>query len=514
MPALPLDLLIDITSVGVRDTFVLGKLNTLLIEKYDESLPQDKFTTTYDLSTTQAIFGAGSDVASFASKYFGFLSKNATKADLLMIYTWNTEDTAPVLKGGKVESLSDLKTLNGKFKITIGKVSVDVSLDLSEATSFLDAANKIQTAITGADGQNSNDAFINAKVNYSSITGGFIIKGGQKGQGETIGYLEAPSDGTDIHNKLGLTLNEGATLITGYKALENLSEALNEIDLYNGNFYLITPNFEFESGVLDKNLKEFGTFLKNSNDRYAGLYSWDNRLLISLNSGATEPYESFDGLIIDYKTSDFQNGLVSALISSLDLNKPAGNYNIAFNDATEFQLNALTDKADYNALLSNKANAPCKFGILGQDDTIYMDGTILGTKTNSINVYVCNSFIKFNLQINLFNMFKSQPLIGLRDKNSQAIVSSYVDSVFQGAVNANIIATGATLTTTERQTIITQFSKLTDDIDGVIRRLESAGYIYMIKDIDVTKRELTLINAYVANTPVKRIIINNYILGA
>ncbi|HEF3505139.1 TPA: DUF3383 family protein, partial [Campylobacter jejuni] len=342
------------------------KLNTLLIEKYDGSLPQNKFTQTYDLSTTQAIFGSQSNVSKFASKYFGFISKNATKADLLNIYTWNSEDTSPVIKGGVAKSLSELKTLNGKFKITIGGASADISVDLTGSTSYADVATKLQTAITSADGQDSNLAFTGAKVNYSTVTNGFIVKGGQAGQGETVGYLQAPSDGTDIHNKLGLTLNEGASLINGEKAIANLSDALNEIDLYNGNFYLITFNFEFEDGDVEKNLKELGEFLKNSNDRYAGLYSWSNKQLLTVNSGAVEPYEAYDGLIIDYKVGDFQNGLVSALISAMDLSKANGNYNIAFNDATEFQLNALTDKAEYKALQSNKANAPCKFGILGQ----------------------------------------------------------------------------------------------------------------------------------------------------
>ena len=41
--ALPLDLLIDITSTGVKDAFTIGKLNTILIEKYDETLPNAKF---------------------------------------------------------------------------------------------------------------------------------------------------------------------------------------------------------------------------------------------------------------------------------------------------------------------------------------------------------------------------------------------------------------------------------------------------------------------------------------
>ena len=37
--ALPLDLIIDVTSTGVRDTFTIGKLNTIIIEKYDTNFP-------------------------------------------------------------------------------------------------------------------------------------------------------------------------------------------------------------------------------------------------------------------------------------------------------------------------------------------------------------------------------------------------------------------------------------------------------------------------------------------
>ena len=55
-----------------------------------------------------------------------------------------------------------------------------------------------------------------------------------------------------------------------------------------------------------------------------------------------------------------------------------------------------------------------KFGILGQDDTIYQTGTILGNKTSSANVYLCNSYLKFAQQIALYNMFKSSKTYFLR----------------------------------------------------------------------------------------------------
>ena len=56
--ALPLDLLIDITSAGVKDAFSIGKLNTIVIEKYNQALPNARFNQASDLATTQSIFSA------------------------------------------------------------------------------------------------------------------------------------------------------------------------------------------------------------------------------------------------------------------------------------------------------------------------------------------------------------------------------------------------------------------------------------------------------------------------
>ncbi|WP_299546051.1 DUF3383 family protein [uncultured Helicobacter sp.] len=511
--ALPLDLIIDVTSVGVKDTFTIGKLNTIIIEKYNEALPIEKFTQVANLQQAQSIFGFDSPVVDFASVYFGFLSKSATKCDYLFVYSWSEADLPAVLKGGKAPALSVLKTLNGGFNITIGKTTATIkNLDLTGATDFANAASLIQQAINGAEGQTSNNNFTDAVVSYSPITGGFIVKSGLKGAGETISYISAPTDGTDISGSLGLREIDGARIIEGDNGANTFAEALKEISDNNGNYYLISPNFEFDD--VETDLTAFGQFLNTSNDRFAGVYSWSNPQLDILNSGATQAYEGYNGLIIDNKKQDYQNALLCGIISALDLTKNGGNYNIAFNDATSFQVKAISDRMAYEAMVANKANAPCKFGVLGQDDTIYMDGTILGNKTSSINVYVCNSFLKFKQQIQLFNMFKAQKLIGVRGSQSQAIVYSYLDSVFQEAVNANIIAQGVSLTTTERTSVIDTFRGLVDDISQVIEKLETSGYFYIISDINVTTREISITEAYTANTPAKKIVINNYILGA
>lgn len=500
--ALPVDLIIDITSTGVKDTFTIGKLNTLIIQKYSETLPNDVFDVVYTKDIAAKRYGYNSSVAGFARVYFGIKSKSATICEQLFIYNWNTTATPAVLKGGKAPALSKLKTLNGKFKATIGATTNEITVDLTGATDFADAASKIQTAL--------RVSFATAEVTFSADTNGFIVKGGTKGQGETIAYLTA-ADSNDIHDQLGLTQAEGASVIVGRAAVPTLAEALDEISNNNGNYYVITPNFDFDDVASD--LLTFGQFIHNSNDRFLGIYSWTNPALEQLDSGATTPYESFNGLLIDDKKQDFQNAYIAGLISAMDLTKANGNYNVAFNDATLFEVEAITDRAKYEGMVSNKANAPCKFGILGQDDTIYMDGTIMGDKTTSANVYLCNSFLKFNQQIALYNMFKAQKLIALRGQFGKAIIRSYLDEVFRNAVNANIIVKD-TLTNTEKQAVIAEFSPIVKDIERVIEQIQANGYYYEFSGLDTVKRELYITEVYIANVPVKRIVINTYILGA
>ena len=149
-----------------------------------------------------------------------------------------------------------------------------------------------------AAGQESNNNFTQATVSYNVHTGGFIIKGGTAGAGEKIDFITA-GDSDDIHDKLGLTLADGATTLEGLARVADLATVLQEIDLNNGNYYVITPNFAFTNENQD--LKTFGTFLNASNDRYLGVYSWENPLLEVLDSKATEAYEGFNGLFIDNK---------------------------------------------------------------------------------------------------------------------------------------------------------------------------------------------------------------------
>lgn len=626
--SLPLDLIVDITSSAVKDTFMIGKLNTLCINKYDPNNPQPKFVEAHQLSDIIGTYGLDSAMYGFGGVYFGVISKSATRADTLYIYNWSKENVAPFLNGARITLLDDIQSLRGSFILAINGIEREVAIDFDLVTSFSEAGEKLQEAIRsagiGLDAE-SEKLFSEVKAYYNPVTQGFTIVSGGAGDGNTISFalpytaqkvepievvqsvpdidsidnpltlkesefytlnftglptntsfkityndvagttqeealtltgnkltipndlivnlinlqatnvkliandpdddnaqanprevevnivLEANPIVEDIHDKLGLTQDEGATTEAGYNGLETLSEVLADIEGNNGNYYVLTTAFAFDD--IRAQLHEFGKFLNASNDRFLGVYSWDSKAIIT-TKGFLKEFQGYNGLVIDYQTMPYQQGLVCGYISAMELNNPSGNYNIAFNDATIFSGNALTETIHYQNLVNNKANAPCKFGILGQDDTIYMDGTCMGSKTNSINIYCANSFIKMNQQIALFNMFKSQKMIAVRGRQTQGVVRAYLDDVFTKAVKANIICRGATLTTTEVQMVKNTFVDYVDDLDQLIRDIENNGYFYAVTDFDLVNKTMNIVEAYVANTPAKKIIVNIYILGA
>ena len=631
--SLPLDLIVDITSSAVKDTFMIGKLNTLCINKYDPNNPQPKFVEAHQLSDIISTYGLDSPMYGFGSVYFGVISKSATRADTLYVYNWSEENVAPFLNGARIALLEDIQGLSGSFVLSINGIEKEVNINFNMVASFSEAGEILQESIRSAGiglSEESEKLFSEAKAYYNPVTQGFTIISGGAGDGNTINFalpyeyvapevepvevvqsvqdidsidnpltlkegefytlnfaglptntsfkivyddtygttqevilelagnkLTIPNDTIltlieadaqnvkliaddpdddnaqanprevevnvilektpdllipeNIFDKLGLTQDEGATIEAGYNGLETLSDVLADIEGNNGNYYVLTTSFAFDD--VRAQLHEFGKFLNASNDRFLGVYSWDSKAIIT-TKGFTKDFQGYNGLVIDYQTMPYQQGLVCGYISAMELNNPSGNYNIAFNDATIFSGNALTETQHYETLVDNKANAPCKFGILGQDDTIYMDGTCMGSKTSSINIYCANSFIKMNQQIALFNMFKSQKMIAVRGRQTQGVVRAYLDDVFVKAVKANIICRGATLTTTEVQMVKNTFVDYVDDLDQLIKDIENNGYFYAVTNFDLVNKTMNIVEAYVANTPAKKIIVNIYILGA
>lgn len=495
--SLPLSLLIEVNSTSAKDTFTLGKLPTLLITQ-NASVPVGEVSYYTSLATLKEVFKSG-EIVDFATEYFGFTSKNATKADYLGVFNYNSTASAGALRGATAPALADLKKLNGTFALSIdGAKAVNVTADLTGADSLTAAATTLQTAIRTT----TTGGYKAAEVEFNSITGGFVIKSGTKGEASSVAAISKATSGTDISASLGLSAAEGAVSVQGVAAT-TFAGALDKIEALNGNSYVITTDF----ALTDDELLSFAKWLNASNMRYLGVYSADD-----LINKDTTTLQAYNGLLLDYKLGANQNAIVCAYISSIDSSKSNSNVNVAFNDMSAFASVAVTKESEYNKLDSKRVNAPCKFGILGQDDTIYMGGSICGTLTDSVNVYYGESVLNFNTQIQLYNMLKSSKIIGLRDTQSQNAINGYVTEVMEDAVAGGYIARGAELTTTEKSVLTQTFAA--DDMESIYNQIEKFGYYFAITDINVAKREISITRAYTANTPLKKLVVADYVLGA
>ena len=697
MAGIPLSWLVDITSVGVKDSFSLSKLPTLLITKYDSEYINPKWSKFYDVDSVKKAFGANTSVGKFGNNYFNVVNKMSSKPDLLNVYVWNENATPAILQGGRVSSINTLKT-SGAFSLTIGNDTRDVIVDLRDVVSYTDIATKLQSAINkageptpttldvsvgrntnfkiikGSDGANTQtlsitlddvdtsdfevtntdegkatfdkgsktirgvaqgsttlkftckkegfnkveidvsvevgaDPFnltcnvgqafaldnvlsistnagdfsaegidtnkatfnkqtktitgvaqgsttltikakfgeaseVSKQVNitiaettlavtaqiaqsrsareagtnpalpnftqatciFDTIKQGFRISSGESGV-VSISYASAPTTLTDISSLLSLTQDKGAVIYEGRDTIGSFDNVLSEINTENGAYFVLAFDWELS----EAESQTLGEFVNSSNNRFLGIINSTNATLTT-QEGVSEALKGYNGIILDYfKDLRAVNGFSAGLISAIDFSQTNGNANLAFNDATRYVTQAIQTQAELNTLESNLANSILEFSQIGQSQAWYGMGNIMGTLTNSANVYIGNAYLCFQLQLQFANMFNAQSFIGLRGKNNEGILTSYIESVFQGCVNNGIIIQGAELTTTEKQKLISVFG---GKGESAVSQCSRGGYFYQIGTADLVNQTLPISIAYVANKAVKRIVITNYVLGA
>ena len=504
---IPLDKLIETQSKELRNTFSNSKLHTLLIQKYNEEKPLDRWAQF--LNANEAKTKLDLKGRDFADLYFNVVSKNLTKPELLNVFTWNDKATPSILVGGRLIDLLDLKKVNGNFSITIGNIKKEVSLDLSGANSFNDVAIKVEEAIkaTAPSSGKAKSDFENVSVNYDIETMGLLIKTGEKGVNSNISFIEAPSSGTDISNSLSLKQNQGAYIIKGLEAVNSILNVLEEIEEKNGPYYVITTNFNFENEL--NLLENIGKWIKKANGRFLFIYGMNNNQLLE-NRGYLEGLKAYDGLVIEFMLNSNQNAFIAGLISALDFSIENGNYNFDYNKVSIFE-NTITTTKQMEALDSNRVNSIYTYGRMGQFATWWGRGNIMGELTKSLNIFVCNSYLLNALQFAISNMFLENKFVGLRGENNEALIISYLVPVFNQSIRAGIIIQGVKLEENEKNSVVAAFNTLGDD---AIFQLETNGYFFNISKIDLSNNSIDIIISYVANTPIKKIIIKNYIIGA
>lgn len=495
--AIKYDKIFEVTSKVVKRRPTVGKLSTLLITKYDDKFPTERWNKFTNYDEVKRSFPLGA-VRDFAKNYFNFISKTGEVADELHVMTWDAADKPVALIGGKTPELTELKKLNGKVKFTFGTNSHDIDINLTGKNSHTEIATTIQTAIKT---KNNVDGFKDATVTWSTTSHSFIIKAGASV--DTILYPSSPDSGTDISNKLGLTEGEGARIINPVKKLKDIEEVLETVARYNDTYYIVTLSYELDD---INDLEKIGEWVCSSNFEYLFLYTTTKQEVIK-QYNYLEKFHDYTGLMVEYFPSTKPAGFSAGMISSMNLSKSNSNINLSFNDAKKFDEYAISDDIELKNLLANKANSIAKFGRTAEPNVWYYDGTMFGNII-STNVYVGHSYIKFSLQQAFANYFSSASFVGLYNKVTQNQIVSIGQSILQQATISNILPGSVELSEAEKIELTTAFGNKAAAAKQI---LESLGYFIYLDGIDEVKKCMNIKIAYIANMPAKKLCISAFV---
>lgn len=137
---IPFSKFINITTSGVSDTFTFNRLNALAITT--PLIPMPATVEAGSLDAVAKLYGVVSQEYSYATEFFGYTSKNATKAQKLTFYNSYPEAQKAALVGAAIAMLDEIKQ-QGSLALKINGDSYEFDIDLENISSFTDAANII-----------------------------------------------------------------------------------------------------------------------------------------------------------------------------------------------------------------------------------------------------------------------------------------------------------------------------------------------------------------------------------
>lgn len=521
--SLPFRKFVPISATVQSAAFTVEKKHMLLA--MDNALigtgtPYKEYSGAAALTNFANDFGTGTADYTVAQKYFGFLSKTGTAPEKMIVARWYKNAAAPFVRGtSEIASVPELKSVaNGSITITMDGTAFDAVVDLSSITSYSDVATALQTSIRANSG--GGDAFTNATVSYSVITGGFIIMSGATGTAATIGAITAGKTGTDLSKMLGLADGE---VSQGANA-ETFAEFCDRI--YNAN----TAGFSITTTVdlSEDEIQAAVAWLQGSSGGQT-IYS-ACRLVFNITDKTTAKAIqstlkelSYTGYVICYdEYGEYVNALDCAIAAATDYQVANGALNFNFQPAVGYTpITKLGDVINYqqgqtNMSVAQELDDLCisyvySVGFGTQEQVLYGMGLMQGA-FGTEDVQVNEAALQTQLQTAIMNGFVSLNKIKLQGQDAKGFISTLITPVLDLFKTNGSIARAGTLSDTDRNSIYQATGN-----DGAADAVEQNGYYFQIQDLtqeDIDLRRVRVLICYLSAGVVNQIRIINNIYGA
>lgn len=412
-----------------------------------------------DIESVGAYFGTASEEYKRAQFYFGWVSKNITRAKKIAFARWTDAAVPARIFGNKDQKvLAALKLiLNGSANITVGgQVATLSGVDLSSAVDLAGVASIIQTAIRAETGTQ----FATATVTYNASRGSFDFTASVAG--EAAISVALAGTGTDLLGPLGWS-GTGAILSDG-AAAESVTDTLTESADASNNFgtFLFMPELSLEE------IEEAAAWNTTQNVLYMFLVP-----VIDANAS------SYSAALIDYQgvaltLSEVPNeypemipGIILAA-TNYDARNSVQNYMFQIFNVTP----GVTTTTESNALDLIRVNYYGRTQTAGQFLDFYQRGVLSGLPVNPVdmNVYANEQWLKDAVGASIMELLLALAKVSANAKGRIQLLSQ-IQAVIAEGLNNGTISVGKTLSNTQKLYI----SEITGDAEAW-RQVQTIGY--------------------------------------
>lgn len=394
-------------------------------------------------------FGTSSAEYAFASKYFGWVSKDARQADKISFARYTPTATAPQLISTQdAPALSALAAItDGSMKLSMGGVSYELTgLDFSAATSLADVATVLETAIQA----NTTGGALWTAATVSFSNGSFILTGGAEGSAAIVPAEDAAS-GTSVKDLIGWSIAANPIVSVG-TAAETLTEALDRIANTSNNF----GSFTFAESLSADQVSEVASWTSAQNVSY--LYSQH-----CTSSNYSDMYDACKGkngaCLTLGESADNAQFMPMTIGACINYSRPAAATNFMFNQFNAETPTVTTD-ADADKYDAKKINYLGATQQAGKNIAFYQRGVLQGD-ISDIGVYWNEMWLKDAFATEFMNL-----LIALKQLPANADGSNtargVMGTVIEEAKMNGTIQAGKTLNATQKAYI----TSLTADEDA------------------------------------------------
>lgn len=446
-------------------------LNTLLLESGNVFLPGvSQFGSAAEVGE---YFGLTSEEYKFAQRYFlGY--DGATRLPSALYIVRNGEVSRPAFVVGapvRDMSLAELQQIVGTLDVTIDGAALSVSVDLTAATSFSDAAGIINTALMAAS---SGDAACQFNANMQR----FEIHTVSTGITSTI---EFPAAGA-VSTPLRLTQEAGAQAENGTDAM-GAAELMAYALARTQNFGVITHCAE-QTDTVREDFAAWNT-LQNSRFAYIAQDSGSDALVANNPSsfGAWLRETEQNGTTPYYGTIE-QVAALCGGIAAIDFKRTNGRRNMMFMKQSGLAA-SVTREADYTALISNGYTFYGSFATANDEFRFVTNGAVSG-QFKWLDNYVNQIYMNAQFQLAMMTMLTSYGFIPYNEAGKAIHRSAALDPINEMVNFGGIVplVDPAALSEQQKSIINTQAGY------DIVPTLLSQGWAIDIKTADAQTRGL------------------------